>query len=134
VAKGEPWAKSASVPVKKLAFTMGVSFFVGIVCICVDCGAGTTRYFECSVAAHHYEPAWTQITTSTDSNGNTSVDTVDHPEEFHLICQQLQGVETFDVSSSRAKYYTITNDECVTVAVRVGRWTGAHYCPRIDSP
>lgn len=98
----------------------------------VDCSCGQTQYFECSVSAHHYTPAWVETSSSTDSDGNTHITSTVHDEEFHLICAELKGAQTFDTMSSRSGYYTITNDQIVVVKTRHGRWSNHHYLPRID--
>ena len=90
-----------------------VTFFI------VDCSAGTSRYFECQVADHHYVGPWTEISTSFDSHGEVNVSTIHHEEEFHVICYESQGESrTFDFKTSRSTYYTVTNGQPVTVKTR----------------
>lgn len=103
-----------------------------LIFICVDCCAGRTRYFESSIINRHYVPARTEVSTYIDGDGNASVSTTYYPEEFHLICQDLQGTTTFDVSTSRKEYYTKTNDQQVLIRTREGKWTKSNYIPCIE--
>lgn len=102
-----------------------IAFFIA------DFSGGKTRFLECYVADREYKPAWTDISTYTDSDGHTQVTTIHHPEEYHLICYE-HGESVIDVSTSRGIYYTVTNHQEVTVKVRQGRWTHAKYVPQID--
>ena len=97
----------------------------------VDCSAGYTQRFESVVVGHHYKPPWTEVSTSTDADGNMSVSTTHHAEEFHVLCKSEAG-EVLDCMESRQTYYSTTNEQAVMVKVRQGRWTGGYYMPRID--
>lgn len=95
----------------------------------VDCSAGKTRYLECSVRDHHYVAPWTETRVSTDDEGHVHIDTTRHPEEFHVICSELQGANVIDCHTSSSLYHSVTNSQIVTVRTRQGRWTGGQYLP-----
>lgn len=110
---------------------LGIVFFLAVSFLLVDCSCGTTRFFECSVTGHHYVEPWTEISQSVDSDGNSTVSTIQHPEEFHILCEESDGTLTFDCPTSRQDYYQITNGEPVTVSTRQGKWTKGQYLPSI---
>jgi len=97
-----------------------------------DAGCGRSRYFECEVSGHSYEPPWTETTSSTDSDGHVTFDTIHHSEVFHLICMESGGGRTFDCQSTRAQYTVKTNGQPVTVRTRQGHWTKHHWLPTVE--
>lgn len=104
----------------------------GLLFVCVDCSSGRIRYFECSVSGHQYKPAWVETSVNTDSEGNVSIDTIHHQEEYHVFCQELSGARVFDCLTRASIYYVVTNSQIVCVRTREGRWSGAQYLPTIE--
>lgn len=102
--------------------------------VCLDCCMGERHYHECRVLDHHYVAPYTTFYTSTDSDGNSTLESTHHPEEFHVICQRYDDEVLFDCSEFRAEYYAVTNGQQVTVRTRQGRWTSHQYLPRIEPP
>ena len=102
-----------------------------LVFFCLDCGVGKTRYLECYVADREYKPAWTEISSHTDSDGHTHFSTTRHPEEFHVFCQELSA-GVIDVSTTRSIYHIVTNNQSVTVKIREGKWSGIKWMPQIE--
>lgn len=100
--------------------------------LCVDCSMGTNRHYECQVVDKQYKPPWTETTASTDSDGHTTWNTVQHDEEWHVYCKEDQGIQVFDCLSKSTVYHSVTNSQEVTVKVRKGKWTGLGYLPRIE--
>lgn len=112
---------------------IGSVFGLALIFMGADCCSGHTKRFEANVISHHYVAAWTETSVSTDSDGHTTVDTTYHPEEFHVICGEAGGEQrTFDVSTTRGTYYSVTNDQEVTVIARIGKWSKAAYLPTIE--
>ena len=104
------------------------SFIVMIGFFCTDCVCGHSKTYDARILGHEYKPSWTDVQTVTDDNGHGShVTTTHHPEEYHLICGEIGGDNTFDCETVRSKYYAYTNAQEVTVYTREGKWTGAHY-------
>ena len=99
-------------------------------CTCEDGGYPLCDKCQKLTAEHgHY---WTEISSYTDSDGQSHTSTTYHPEEFHILCIETGGDQTFDCSESRSKYYSITNEQAVTVCARQGKWTGTFYLPSIQ--
>ena len=115
----------------KAVISIGILITLALVGVCVDCSCGVTRYHECHVLDHHYVASYTTTTVGSDSDGHTTIDTIHHPEEFHVICQRYGDDALFDCSESMAKYYAVTNGQQVTVSTRQGRWTHAQYLPSV---
>ena len=107
---------------------------LSLVGVCVDCGAGKTRFLECSVLNHHYVPSHTEITSSTDGDGKVTVSPQYYPEEFHLICSEIGTDNILDCEETEWTYQRITNGQPVTVKSREGKWTHSHYLPTIQNP
>lgn len=118
----------------KLVITMLYLAALALCFMCVDCSCGTTQHNECTAIAHEYKPPWTEVTTSTDSDGEVSISTTHHPEEYHVICSvNGDGPDhQFDCNSSRITYYAVTNGQPVMVRTREGRWTHHRYIPSIE--
>lgn len=114
----------------------GIIFFslIGLflVALIFDAGCGQTRFFECQVVAHSYEPPWTETYSTSDSDGHQTIHSVQHDEVFHLICTEDAGETSFDCISTRTQYNTKTNGQEVTVLTRIGRWTGKHWLPTVQ--
>lgn len=117
---------------KPLFITVGALLGGLLLFMCVDCSAGSGKYYETEVLNHYYKPAWTEYHSSTDSNGRTTMRTTRHSEEWHVCCQDLEGAEVFDVNTSASIYGSVTNGQIVTVKVRQGKWTGWGYLSSID--
>lgn len=103
-----------------------------IVFICTDCSLGNHKYYECTVVGKNYKPPWVQVTTSIDADGNVHVNTIHHPEEYHVHCRDLESDKMFDIETTSGYYYSINNGEYTNVKVNKGRWTGIEYIPRIE--
>lgn len=116
----------------KLKITCGLLVAALLAFLLVDCIAGHTHYFECTVADHHYVPPSMQIHTSVDEHGNVSMWTTYIPEDYQLLCDQLAGSGSFWVSVSRYSWDTTTNGEYVTIRTRQGRWTKHQWLPTIS--
>lgn len=93
-----------------------------------DCSTGKDRHLECSVSRHRYVAAWTEYTTSTDGDGNVTCDTTYHPEEFHIL---TTGEGEFDILVKQDEYDKLSDEEPITVRIRVGKWTGIRWIPTI---
>lgn len=103
-----------------------------LVFLCVDCLAGRVRHFECNVVDHRYVPPSTQFHTSTDEHGHTHTWVTTIPEDYQLLCDELAGARTFNVSVGRYTWDTMTNGQYVTVRTREGRWTKFQWLPAIS--
>ena len=102
--------------------------------LCADCCAGTTVRYDCRVSGRQFIEPWTEVDTSTDSDGHVHVTTTRHEAEFHLFCDPLDDGKTINVNTTAVKYHTITNGQEVTVSVRSGRWTGVRWLPTLENP
>lgn len=113
--------------------TIALIALLGIIMVfaLVDCASGSTRHFEATVMDHHYVPARTHTSVTTDGEGHTRVHTHHHPEEFHLICAEMNGSQVFDVHTTRARYHAMTNGQYATVKTRQGRFTKIQWIPTI---
>lgn len=96
-----------------------IGFFI------VDAVRGENSFAKGVIVGHHYVPPQTSCWTDSDGVMHWSTS----PEEFHLICESPE--RTFDVNCGRQQYYSITNNQQILVKTRVGRYSGAHYAPRI---
>lgn len=69
-------------------------------------------------------------TDNYDSDGHPTW--VSEPEQWHVDCLNLDNKKLLDCNTTKTKYYSITNDACVTVQSREGRFTGIQWNPRLD--
>ena len=113
----------------KLAWAVVGLLLLGLVFLLVDCSCGKTRFFECLVCDHEYKAPWTEVETTTDSEGHARVVTRFHSEEYHVICRESGGSLVFDCQTDKTSYFDHADGQQVTVRTRVGRWTGGHYLP-----
>jgi hypothetical protein len=103
-----------------------------LIFLMTDCVCGTTKYYECYVTGREYKPPWTEIRTDIDTEGRTSINTIHHPEEYHLFCVETGGAESFDCLTTATLYHSITNEQDVTVNTRKGKWTGKLWVPTVE--
>lgn len=118
---------------EKLGAGVVLLIAIALIFLCVDCCAGRNRYFESRVRGHHYEPPWTEVSSYTDSDGQTHLTTTYHSETFHVICQELPDGHQFDCVESRATYYAVSDGQDVTVRTREGKWTGRQWLPSVET-
>lgn len=104
----------------------------GLAFLISDCCSGHWKHLECSISDHRYYPAWTETTWSTDSDGNVSFSTIQHPEEYHLTAYDLADQSSLDIQTEPYRYNQTTNGAIVTVRVRIGRWTNVRWMPQIE--
>ncbi len=115
-----------------LATVLIIGFLCILVFVIVDCSAGKTRFFKCRVVSHHYDPPWTEVSSSTGTTGNTVIRTTLHNEEFHIICESLGNeTRTIDVRTSESQYRKTLDQTVIWLRVRQGRISGACYMPII---
>lgn len=121
-----------NVGIKKACIIILIAFItLSLVFLCLDYGMGQTRFLEGVVLSHHYIEAWTETRVFTDSQGHVSFDIINHPEEFHIICQQLPNEQSFDITTVHVQYDSLTNDQPITIQTRQGKWTHVQWVPRI---
>lgn len=115
---------------RSLAITFLALAALALSFVVTDCSLGITKHVECSVWRHRYVPPWVEVHTNTDSEGHSYTTTTYHNEEWRLDCLDVDA-NTYDVEVRAADYHAITNDQPVTVKVRVGKWTKGRYLPRL---
>lgn len=95
---------------------------------------GSTHRFPAVITGHRYVAPWTETQVSVDSDGHTSITTVDHPAEYHLYCIEVESdgeaPRTYDIDQQSR--FDLPDGTPVTVAARVGHWTKARWFPSID--
>ena len=103
---------------------------IGLLCLLVglviaDCSAGRSISYERELTGRYHKDAWTETTTHWDGE-HLQVDTVRHPEEWHLV------MDDFDLSVSAGAYHRTTNGQWVVVSARRGRWSGCNYFASVE--
>lgn len=73
-----------------LAFVLGIVAFLG-----ADCACGTRQQWLCVVSGRQYIPPWTEVSASTDSDGQTHVYTINHSPQWRLFCSELVPISLF---------------------------------------
>lgn len=109
---------------------VGIVVGLTVAFVVTDCSAGRSQPFTSIIIGRNYVAAWTEISTSTDADGNVSITC--HPEEYHLIAKDSESERLFDVQTRKDLFFTVTNNQYVIVNARVGRWTKAAYLPTIQ--
>ena len=100
--------------------------FVGL-----DCSLGTTKHSEAVVSGKYYVPPWTEVKTTYDQDGQVHIESLHHPEEWHVTANEIGG-KAQDVQTKPKVYNSVTNGQFITISVRKGRWTGAGYLPKVE--
>lgn len=97
----------------------------------VDCASGKPEQFSAEVTGKYYKPPWVELRTTTDGEGVTQLETVHHPEEWHVTVSELETFAMLDVSTRAATYHAVTNHQIVSVSARRGRWTQGRYLAQL---
>lgn len=100
--------------------------------VIADCSSGRTTHDEATVYGRYYKPPWTETTFSYDGDGGFSIDTTDHPEEWHTTVEVTGTGQICDYNAGKEIYLTLTNGQFVTIKARQGRWTGIKYLGTIE--
>lgn len=113
------------------AVLLALGILIMVLCI-VDCSTGKTVHDEATVNGRYYKPPWTEITVSVDADGETTVDTEHHPEEWHTTVRMEGTGEIKDFNAGKTFYLTLTNGQFVTIRSKQGKWTGIKYIGTIE--
>lgn len=111
----------------KLLTVFGIVLLLGVAAVITDCSCGSTQAHECQVVHKYYKPPWEQVSVTTDADGMVSVDTIDHPEEWHVVT-----TKEFNIKTTATIFHSVTNDQWVIVNTREGKWSKAQYLPSIQ--
>ena len=120
--------------VKPFLITLGVLTAIGLGFIITDCSAGSSVNYSCVVLEHYHRPAWTEVSSSTGSDGHVRVTTTRHPDQWWIYAsdREREGV-VHEAMATRTEYHSITNGADVTIAARQGKWTKITYFKYIES-
>ena len=111
---------------QKLAFGLVCVLSLGLAFVFTDCIAGEDQFVESKVIDKNYSPAWVEVSSDTDSEGNSNISTIHHPPEWKLLTEQGW------LRCSSGLYDKTQIGDVVTGTFRIGKWTKLHYLSRAN--